>query len=428
MENHQLLYLEKCKNRIEKELDWSVASQDWKQRDYLNLVSALEHKTGTSLSLSTVKRLWNENYTGNPHPATLDTLARFLDYEDWLSFQQSESKNMIEPLSTNSVNKGHQTSIFFAFVILFIFAIGIGIYFLWAGSISSQQPLLKYNPAEISFSCSNTQPIGVPNTVIFNYNLGNVKADSFFIQQSWNPFNRTRITQSDSVSTSIYYYPGVHNAKLIANDSIIKETTLSIYYDGWIAAARYGIKDLIPNYIDLKAVDEKPVLHVDTKLLEINQLAINDKLNINYFYVDDIGNLTGEHFDFEVHLKGDSLIRLTCPTITIMLMGSTDTHVFALTNEGCSNMAYVKLSKTITLGRKADLSLFGVRVYEEQRIKFSVKNKKGKIFIDDQMIFEGSYSEDIGKLTGFYFGFAGTGQVNQLKLTNPMDSTIVYQL
>ena len=85
-ENSDLHYLKTCKALIEKKLSWSD-STTWKQRDFLNLISLIEKESGISLSLSTIKRLWSKDYGRTPQKSTLDALAVFIGFKDWLDFK-----------------------------------------------------------------------------------------------------------------------------------------------------------------------------------------------------------------------------------------------------------------------------------------------------------------------------------------------------
>ncbi len=427
MENNQIPYITRCKRLIEDKLAWSIESKNWKQRDYLNLISILENKTGISLSLSTVKRIWSENYSGTPHPATLDTLAKFLDHENWLSFQESQKAELLFPQanqqsSDKSKYKIKKYLLLLSLPVLIIIIASLAL----SRAVEHKETDLSFAPEQIAFSSSNAQPIGVPNTVIFNYKLQNLKADSFFIQQSWNPFNREKIKRTDTVLTSIYYYPGVHTAKLIANDSVIKETTLRIYSDGWIATVDYGMKDFVPNYIDLDVINRKPKLHITKKQLLDSKLDLNKMINVSYFYVDEFEKISGDHFALTINLKGDSILNFTCPGIRLFVLGTLEMHSFSLIDKGCTNKAYVKFGEMLMNGKNNDLTNLGVNIYDEQQITIHVKEKKARIYLNGQLSVETAYSESIGDIAGFCLSFTGSGQINSLKLSNDIDEASIF--
>jgi hypothetical protein len=90
-----------------------------------------------------------------------------------------------------------------------------------------------FNADEVSFS-SRIVSSGLPNSVIFDYDVSKVIADSFHIQQSWDSRRRVRVSPDDRQHTSFYYYPGYFHAKLIANDQVIKEHDVFVESNGWI--------------------------------------------------------------------------------------------------------------------------------------------------------------------------------------------------
>ena len=92
---------------------------------------------------------------------------------------------------------------------------------------------------------------------MFHYNIDDVKADSFFIQQSWDVNRRVRIFKNNYTLTDIYYEPGYHMAKLIANDSIIQTVDVSIPSDGWFLFAMNTKPKSNPVYIKPVAVGKE---------------------------------------------------------------------------------------------------------------------------------------------------------------------------
>lgn len=423
------MYMERCKLLIEERLDWTLASKDWKQRDFLNLIAALDDKTGISLSLSTIKRIWSDEYKGNPHPSTLNALAQFLDHEDWLSFQNSEKDKIHpKPAPTAIQSSPHRSSqTIFLLVSLFLLAILAVCYISVYVIEKEKNEDLIGSLEDVSFSSVNTEPIGVPNTVVFTFNLADVQADSFAIQQSWNPLNREKIAKTDSILTSIYYYPGVHQAKLIANDSVIKESPVMVYSDGWIATADHYGTSTVPMYIPLNLVDDKRSLHVTEELLSAQNIEIGENLHVSYFYVDTFPQVSGDNFSLSLDLQADSISNLTCPRIMLMVMGTKEMHVINLTETGCVHQAYAKLGEHTMDGKYHDLSSLGIDVYERQALRMEIKEKTCKLYVNHEQILETSYTESIGEMTGFCYTFTGTGQVHSMTLTNNSDGQLVYE-
>src|SRR5690606_34983145 len=56
----------------------------------------------------------------------------------------------------------------------------------------------------VTFTARKTVAKGTPATVVFDYDVSEVTADSFFIQQSWDPAHRAAIGPGRGVHTTIY--------------------------------------------------------------------------------------------------------------------------------------------------------------------------------------------------------------------------------
>lgn len=80
--------INKCLGLVEEKLGYSPGAQ-WTHRDFESLSEQIQVKTGTLLSVSTLKRVWNSRFKSLPQKATLDALAQFIDYKDWFDFVAS---------------------------------------------------------------------------------------------------------------------------------------------------------------------------------------------------------------------------------------------------------------------------------------------------------------------------------------------------
>ena len=103
------------------------------------------------------------------------------------------------------------------------------------------------NPDEVIFTSNKSVKEGVPNTIIFNYDLGSYQSDSAHIQLSWNPKERYKIEKENKFYTSTYYYPGYHNARLIIDDNVVKGHSVHITTDDWLTLVRYEPDDVLPS-------------------------------------------------------------------------------------------------------------------------------------------------------------------------------------
>ncbi len=422
MSNTELNYIRYCKQLIEEKLKW-INSQDWKQRDYLNLIDLIENNNGISLSLSTIKRIWKQDSANIPQPATLDALARFLEYENWLHFKKS-NQNVVLKKNRKFTSRLHGKRIVVSVVVFIVIVLTI-VLFQKIKPFNMGNENIVFDADSVSFSCEYSASSGLPNTAIFNYDVSNVTADSFFIQQSWDELQRERVQKSDINHTSIYYYPGYHEAKLFANDSIIKRTEVKINTNNWLAMVRNGYMDQMPRYIRSKDVINNGELNINKTHLEVNRIDLNDITVVSYYYVTDFKNVSSSDFRFETRIKCDSIYNFTCPHITICILGENDMNFIPLTIKGCVGFTNVKMGNITKSGRNNDLSLLGVNIYEWQNMELQVSNNIADIILNGEQILNIPFETNIGNIVGFNFNFSGTGTVDNVRLFNK-DNIAVY--
>src|SRR5258708_2105705 len=197
------------------------------QRDLKFLCDRIETETGVLISLSTIKRLLNGQFSRVPQIATLDAIARTAGYQNWQSFKQVKNRGIennpaIEDRPGQTKEPGNDREKNPTLSKLLIWAGLLLLLILGLLTIRNVENPGLGNAGKAKFSVIKTTGNDVPNTVIFRYNIDSVQADSFFIQQSWDRNRRVRIFKHSYTLTDIYYEPGYHTAKLIANDKIIK--------------------------------------------------------------------------------------------------------------------------------------------------------------------------------------------------------------
>ena len=203
---------------IEKKFMLGNGEGKLKQREIEYLSNLIEEKSRVKLSISTLKRLWRTDLQQLPHPATLDALVSILDFKDWQDFKK---QNAPQP-ATEYLQKGTRYKISIrplpVYISLGAIVLLVGFFVIQGFNRKDRVVVTK----DVVFTADKTVTSGVPNTVIFNYDLSGVKADSFFIQQSWNPRDKVRIDPEKNYYSAIYYTPGFHFARIMANDSILE--------------------------------------------------------------------------------------------------------------------------------------------------------------------------------------------------------------
>jgi hypothetical protein len=371
------------------------------QRDFEFICGELEAHTRTLISVSTLKRLHKGDFSRTPQVATLNALAIYLGYGNWQGFKaelRSETNGdaHTEPVIAKEKIPRKKSPVSFkwlvAVVALVLVAAAFGFLNHRTKSLLSGEPLY--------FSARKTTGNSIPNTVVFSYDVTNVKADSFFIQQSWDKRRRVRVDKNSHVLSDIYYEPGYHVAKLIANDSILKTVDVSIPTDAWMCYTSSFFGKELPQYI-----------RTGKALADIN-LPVNDaELQKNHIHTDDNTVLVCSYFPGVLIGDGDNFtcnmrVRLLdarsaqCPFLMFEIYCQRRFMYFMSMNKGCASQAAAEFGDNRLSGKTTDLSPLCFDLQQWADVNWQVKDKKVTISINGQKVFETAYKTSCGKVAG----------------------------
>jgi len=387
------------------------------QRDLHFLCDYIESETGVVISLSTIKRLQNGQFSRIPQIATLDAIAKSAGYQNWQSFKSGKGNQTADAAapktptpakatpgkptraSAGNRNSPHRKKILIPGSLVF------GAALIVLALIKAEKPSLA-NTDKAQFSATKVTGNDLPNTVIFRYNIDSVTADSFFIQQSWDKNRRVRIEKNTYTLTDIYYEPGYHTAKLIANDKIIKKLYVSIPTDRWIFYAQESLGGK-PEYI-----------HSGTGIKDRSlQLTKNDVLNskidiqkehdfVQVYFPSRIED-SSDNFVLKFRIKVNELKNERCPFFMSEVFCQNYFMYFRSTLKGCTSESVAQFGDTVLNGKTSDLSSLGSNVTAWQNVEFRVENKKVTISINDSKQFSAAFHHSCGLITGL--GFISNG-------------------
>jgi hypothetical protein len=408
-------YIALCKKLIEEKFSFESGEGALRQRDLEYLARSIEEKSGIRLSLSTLKRLWKKDYDQTPHPSTLDALVSLLGFRDWQEFKlkqtiPSSSEELPRKKSSRPFNRWMAVPLVVAFVIFF-----------WLIAFRAREPGTG-NPVikgPVTFKGNKTVSRGVPNTIIFNYDVSNIEADSFFFQQSWNEKERVRIDPKGHYYSTIYYYPGFHRAKLIANDSIVSRFRAHITTDGWMPIAQNVSADnSTPLYIKNANPMANGVLHVTRNDLFASGLNLDREFVLSYYNVREFEDTFSDNFSLETRIAFDSSSANPCPAVQLVII--CEEHIFyvSLIGKGCERHVLLKMGEVKQDGVNTDLSAFGRDRDQWQDLQIQVVNKQATIYLDNKPVHTISFKKDFGKVVGLVYNFNGTGSVDYARLRN----------
>jgi len=411
--------IDKVLSRIEKELGWGD-SKDWSTRDFEALSNKIMDKTHVQLSVVTLKRVWGRiRYESKPTATTLDTLVQFIGFENWRSYKQSEKLSNTTP-KPELIKSGagfrdprryrRKKPVALLAIAGLILASGVVVFYFT--SFDTAKP--NVDPEKFSFSSKKVVDIGVPNTVIFDYDARAAKpSDSVFIQQSWDKRLSKLVARDHQQHTSIYYYPGFFQAKLRVNDQIVQQHDLFIKSNGWLPLVDVTPVPVYFKTRDIFTEDGSIGLPLD-KILQSN-IQLQPKAPwVGYYNVGDLGEIMSDDFVFETEVKNKySEGAAACQHTEVHVLFEGAAMVIPLSIPGCvSELNFGDMS-----GKKLDLSPLGVDFNDWVNIKMDVQDSVVHLLINGKNAFDLKVNLHPVKFAGMIFKFQGTGSVNFVKIS-----------
>ncbi|WP_031425420.1 hypothetical protein [Flavimarina sp. Hel_I_48] len=398
--------IQNCLFKIEEKLGWG-ASSAWSSYDFEKLSNDILQVTGMKLSVNTLKRVWGRlNYNSTPSTTTLNILAQYLGFEDWRGFI-TKDENKKNPFNLNRIKKHY----WMAVPILIL----LPMVYIFMNGIPIDQ---KLNPSEFSFSSKQTAE-GIPNSVIFEYGTPASidQTDKLEIQQSWDDSKRQGISNLDSIATSIYYSPGYFMAKLVVNDSIIKQHGLLITSNGWLGIVQ---DNGVPKYLNEKEIMSEHRIVISDSLLKKKVFKENPSQTLGrLFYIKDFRNLylNDITIDMVVGRNRDDLQGCYTEALTVYCHGQV--IIVPLASKGCVSEINLRVLDQLVSGKTNDLSNFGVDMNKDTNVRLTSSSGKLSIFINDRL----AYSTELGSpelrsVSGIRYSFQGSGSINKILIKN----------
>ncbi|NII29773.1 hypothetical protein HB364_32140 [Pseudoflavitalea sp. X16] len=416
-------YIAKCKEIIEQKLAWGK-HDTWQSQDFENLSEKIFEETKVMLSSSTLKRIWGKvRYDSIPNRATLDALAQFIGYKNWREFKSAVSETVGEQ-DAGTPSKGQEgdssskersvkgtAPVRMPFKILLAVIVTAAL-LVFVGLKIKEQPTNHLWYKEVLFS---GKPVtsGLPNTVIFNYDASHSNADSVFIQQSWDPRKRFKVDKQLHEYTTTYYYPGYYKAKLILNDSIVKEQDVYIETNGWV-----GIIEKAPVPVYLPSALFTRQLGITKAQLSALQIDFQSAAPIFSLTKMDKGiTVNSSNLLFEVQLQNTyDESNAICQYTNVRIMGTNGVIDVPLCKPGCVGEVGLMLGMQYIDGKTHDLSGFGVDFSKKVKLNCATRDKHITLSIDDKVVYRGDLKDDMGKVVGIQIKFNGTGVVSHLEI------------
>lgn len=395
------------------------------QRDYEHLCSQVEKETGISLSLSTIKRIFSGNYKRLPQTYTLDALTRFTGYEGWQDFKLKQQKRKLPEPAGEPEKVSDKRSILLYPVAGAVFLLLLILLFkMYPGKPQNEPGRDEVLTAGVEFNARKSLAEGVPNSVIFSYNIDNAEADSFFIQTSWDPEKKTPVQKNHYTFTTLYYEPGLHTARLIADGKVLKEAEVYIPVNNWIAFTRINWNDPPVYFKDLAPHDQVFGL-TETDLLENRVTASKERFFVYSWFPSSL-SLNSDNFKLKTRVRLQSVQNAPCPGIHTTIFCSSGWMYITNTNPGCISLLSAQFSEKYLSGETTDLSSFGYDMTTWHTIEIHVKQKRVQVYIEGNKVLEQDYKEPAGMIKGLTYRSNGLCEIDFTELRDSQDS-VVYR-
>ena len=411
--------IKKCRELIEKKLDW-VDSSKWTRREYELLIETIFNKTGTLLSLSTIRRIWNDEYKNIPHKSTLDALAITAGFLSWQNF--IELTRLKHP-HIQETKKNKSKNYIGAAISLLIIVISSTLYF----QIFNSKTKVKIT-GDLKFEYSHRVESIIPNVVIFEYDVENIEADSFFIVESTHNYKKKPLKQTKGQLTSVYYHPGNYVAFLMANDSVLKKLNIEILSNDWVCMVNYRkLNHKIPFYFYKEDLIDNGKLSISRNMLINSNIRIEDDLNTTFTSTFKSETPIYRDYIFSSRIKLDSIeINSSCPGLYLGLLFEDDLCYLPLIQNGGQDKLQLKFGNTVLSSNDSDLSGLGCNIYEWQDIKVVSSQNDIKVYLNDKQTLIISDSSNMGQFKGFRFNFDGIGSIDYISLSTSSEDSIYY--
>lgn len=236
-----------------------------------------------------------------------------------------------------------------------------------------------------------------------------------------------------------YFYPGVYQLALLANDKVIKHINHVVYskpniWNVWGFGVAYE-KDWITNINPAKNYIKDGVFHFNPDELPKEIKDENDLRNTTHALVQDFG-VRLDSLEVETRLKnpqnegGES-----CYDMQISLFDKKFNSIGAkFTTEGCTDFATLSAGKTYfrilnNKQKNVDLDNFGVNQDEWNVFKLIVKGNTLAVFVNEKLAFKGNFetNETCAGLVDLRIVFKGAGSIDWVKISNSFTNKVVYQ-
>ena len=433
---NQQQHLQECLWLIEQKTGWGNHNH-WTHQDFVRLSEVIFEETGINLSSTTLKRIWGKvAYHSFPHITTLNALAHYAGYSCWRAFlaaQDEQSSQQMIPEATSAQyaspekdyavtlqDKHNRKHIARAAGLLLLLVVGV---LTLLGTVFSLYRTTQDQLATEAYAFA-AHPVtsGVPNTVVFHYNAPPADTGHLYIQPA--PQQRQAVAPGQHQYMALYYYPGVYQTALLKGEQMVKAQEVLIDTNGWLALVE---RNPVPLYIK-DDIRRQGALGIPAETLMSHYPDLSTSVPwVAYYNVGGFGSLSGNNFTLETELRSDfSQGDAVCQdTSVVILRHHAPPITIPLAITGCLAKVDRELKQGILLYDQLNLPAFGCDFSDWVQVKCEAQDNRLKLWINQQLAYDGALPQATGSIAGILYRFHGTGRVNSVRL-GTADGEMVY--
>ena len=407
----------------------------WTDYDYDYLSDDLFERTGTRLSVTTLKRLYGRiKYTSNPSTTTLNALARYAGFADWRAYEAEvpsaeagvpapEASEDVSPAVTPESSPGSSSippapaaapslkRYLTQGILTLVLAALIGTLLAF---LHPDEPLPP-DPADFAFTSRKVKTEGVPNTVVFTYAATAAGDRPVRISQSWDTARSVVVDYRDSVFSSQYYLPGWFNAKLLVGEHVVRHHDLYITAPDWVATIDRAGR---PIYLEEAEYLDQDTLVVSENLLRNYNVTLEpDPPAIEFRKVPDLPEIRTDDFRFATTLRSDyNRGSGACQALEVLLLCKNDAIIVPLRAAGCTGDARLYALGSAHPATTSDLSGFGTDLSHWTRLEITGRDRQLVFRVNDNEALSVTTAVDPREIVGVAIRAWGPARVGDTSL------------
>lgn len=403
------------------------AAGSWRHSDFVDLSREILRDTKVNISPNTLKRIFGKISVDDdywPQQATIKALDAFCGYsaqeigrnppadtsriQAFVPAVEPAPVMAAAPANTHKTRrlKDPKTRLFIGTIILVFLGL-LTLKLNWPGSKPAGRILLTDTEGTL------------PATAFFGLQAP-ASSDSLFVDfGDKSPVVYVMPSQANTAHN--YLYPGVFTVKLRTRQGTVSTTKVFVRSDGWLGLGFNRPQDLPSHYYAFPAARTGPdsLFHIANR--ELHKIGLD---TTSQFFTR-LCNFTPiekniDNFVFEATFKNETQgKRIYCRSSQFQITGFNNILRFKLVNPGCSYRILNVVSEQNFRGNKINLSQFVINPDQWNTVKLVNRNKHVSLFVNNKLLFTGSYKKSLGKIKGVFLEFEGNGYIKHCALTTP---------